>query len=46
MEVKVILDLDVLKKRLCSECQAEMDKYLKELAVAQLMEETKKTDGK
>ncbi len=46
MEVKVILDLDELKKRLCPKCQAEMDRYLKELAVAQLLEETKKSNGK
>ena len=45
MEVKVILDLDILKQRLCAKCQAKMDKYLKELAVAQLLEESKKDNG-
>ena len=45
MEVKVVLDLDELKKRLCPACKEAMDKYLKELAVAQLMAETKKDDG-
>jgi len=45
MQVHVTLDLDELKKRLCPKCKATMDKYLKELAVAQLMAETKKIDG-
>jgi len=45
MQVHVTLDLDELKKRLCPACKEAMDKYLKELAVAQLMAETKKDDG-
>ena len=46
MEVKVILDLDILKQRLCPDCKEEMDKYLKELAVAQLLAESKQDNGK
>jgi len=41
MEVKVVLDLNELRNKLCPECQTTMDKYLKELAVAKLIEETK-----
>lgn len=42
MEVKVVLNLDELKKRLCKDCQAEMDNYLKELAIEQLQKDTQK----
>jgi len=41
MEVKVVLNLDELKKRLCKDCQQVMSSYLKELAVEKLLEETK-----
>lgn len=41
MEVKIVLNLDELRKRLCKDCQQTMDAYLKELAVAKLIEESK-----
>lgn len=44
MDVNVVLDLDDLKKRLCADCRLVMEKYLKELAIAELLEETKKAD--
>ena len=47
MEVKIVLNLDELRKRLCKDCQEVMDNYLKELSIAQLVADTKKekTDG-
>jgi transcription initiation factor IIE alpha subunit len=42
MEVKVTLDLDKLKERLCPKCREEMDRYLKELAIEALEKDTKK----
>jgi len=42
MEVKVVLNLDELKKRLCKDCQEVMNNYLKELAVQQLLADTQK----
>lgn len=46
MEVKIEFDLDKLKERLCDDCKLAMDKYLKELAVAQLLKDTEVKDGK
>ena len=40
MEVKVSLNLEILKKRLCPDCQKVMDRYLKELAIEALKTET------
>jgi len=40
MDVKVTLDLEKLKERLCQDCRAVLDLYLKELAVEALQKET------
>lgn len=39
MEVKVTIDLEELKRRLCPGCREAMDKYLKELAARALSQE-------
>ncbi len=44
MEVKVTLDLEELKKRLCPDCQKAMDNYLKELAIKALSQEVQNDD--
>ena len=41
MNVKVVLDLEELKKRLCPDCQKTMDYYLKELAIEALSKDVK-----
>jgi len=45
MDVKITLDLEELKRRLCPACQAAMEKYLKELAAAQLLKDTDQDNG-
>jgi len=42
MQVKVALDLDELKKRLCPDCKKITDDYLKELAIEALQQDVKK----
>lgn len=39
MEVKVTVDLEELKRRLCPDCRKAMDNYLKELASKALSQE-------
>lgn len=45
MDVKVTIDLEELKKRLCPDCRKAMDNYLKELAAKALSQETQDSDG-
>lgn len=42
MKVKVTLDMEELKKRLCPKCRAAVDNFLKELAIEALQKETRK----
>ena len=41
MNIKVTLNLEELKKRLCPECKEAMDSYLKELAAEALSKQAK-----
>ena len=46
MEIKVTLDLDKLKERLCQDCQTKLNDYLKELAIAALQQGREKKGEK
>lgn len=47
MNVKITLNLEELKKRLCPDCQKAVDNYLKELAIEALSQEVQgSSEGK
>lgn len=46
MNIKVTLNLDKLKERLCPECKEAMDSYLRELAAEALSKQASKQSQK